>query len=60
MDTEYFKTQIEKLEAEVLRLELLNGKYAQALNLIAAPTRPDGTFNRCREACQKLAADALL
>lgn len=34
-------------------------EYESALNLVAAPKRPDGTFNRDREACQKLAADAL-
>ncbi len=31
----------------------------QALNLIAAPKRSDGTYNRCREACQTLAQEAL-
>lgn len=31
----------------------------QALNLIAAPKRSDGTYNRCREACQTLAQQAL-
>ena len=30
-----------------------------ALELIAAPKRPDGTWNRDREACRQLAADAL-
>ena len=34
-------------------------RYFRALDLIAAPMRPDGTYNRCREACEKLAADAL-
>jgi len=31
----------------------------QALNLIAAPKRSDGTYNRCREACQTLAQETL-
>ena len=31
----------------------------QALELIAAPQRPDGTWNRDREACRQLAAEAL-
>lgn len=31
-----------------------------ALTLIATPARPDGTFNRCRKACQVLAAETLL
>lgn len=30
-----------------------------ALQLIAAPRRPDGTFNRDRNACQRIAKDAL-
>jgi len=30
-----------------------------ALRLIATPKRPDGTWNRDREACRKLAQDAL-
>ena len=31
----------------------------EALELIAAPQRPDGTWNRDREACRQLAAEAL-
>lgn len=31
----------------------------EALELIAAPKRPDGTWNREREACRQLAAEAL-
>ena len=31
----------------------------QALELIAAPMRPDGTWNRDREACRQLAAEVL-
>lgn len=30
-----------------------------ALELIATPQRPDGTWNRDREACRELAAEAL-
>lgn len=30
-----------------------------ALELIAAPRRPDGTWNRDREACRQIAAEAL-
>lgn len=30
-----------------------------ALELIAAPMRPDGTWNRDREACREMAAEAL-
>lgn len=31
----------------------------EALELIAAPMRPDGTWNRCREACRQLAQEAI-
>lgn len=31
----------------------------EALELIAAPIRPDGTWNRDREACRQLALEAL-
>ena len=31
----------------------------QALDLIAAPPRPDGTYNRCREACEQVAKKAI-
>ncbi len=30
-----------------------------ALELIAAPVRADGTYNRCREACEVVARDAI-
>lgn len=40
------------LLAEVDRLR-------EALKLIAAPKRADGTYNRCREACEQLAREAL-
>ncbi len=34
-------------------------RYEQALQLIASPMRPDGTWNRDREACRQLAEEAL-
>ena len=43
----------------IKELEDKNSKYEETLNLIAAPMRPDGTFNRSREACQKLAEEVL-
>ena len=35
------------------------GEYEQVLTLIATPKRPDGTYNRSREACEQLARAAL-
>lgn len=40
-------------------VEAENKRLRQALELIASPRRPDGTWNRDREACRQLAADAL-
>lgn len=34
-------------------------RLREALELIATPKRPDGTYNRCREACEALARAAL-
>jgi len=34
-------------------------KLREALELIAAPMRPDGTWNRDREACRRIAEEAL-
>jgi hypothetical protein len=42
---------------EGLKSQLL--EYEETLVLIAAPVRPDGTYNRSREACGKLAANIL-
>lgn len=44
-------------ESAVLKEEL--SKVRQALELIASPKRPDGTYNRSREACEQLAKAAL-
>jgi len=38
---------------------LTDEEMREALELIAAPKRPDGTWNRDREACRQLAAEAL-
>ena len=44
--------RVSELQTEVARLR-------QALELIACPERPDGTYNRGREACELLAKEAL-
>lgn len=33
--------------------------FKEALELIAASRRPDGTYNRCREACEIIARETL-
>lgn len=47
------------LMRQSLDLEAECAKYRQALELIASPKRPDGTYNRDREACEQLARAAL-
>lgn len=41
------------------QLELEHAQMRSTLELIAAPRRPDGTYNRSREACEILAREAL-
>ena len=43
---------VEVMAAKMNRMEA-------ALGIIAAPMRPDGTYNRDRAVCQKLAEEAL-
>lgn len=43
----------------IKRLEAENSRMRSALTLIAAEKRADGTYNRCREACEQLAKSAL-
>ena len=40
---------------EIFKLKAENARLREALELIAAPMRPDGTWNRDRKACQELA-----
>ena len=46
-------------EEIVKELQKKLGIAIQALSLIAAEQRPDGTYNRDREACGKLARETL-
>lgn len=55
----YWKELHSLTEDRLRRLQLDNGKMDNALRLIAAPIRPDGTWNRDRSACQKLAEETL-
>lgn len=47
-------------EATTTALQETLVRYQQALQLIACPKRADGTWNRCREACQDIAKAALM
>lgn len=44
--------QIKTLKLQVMEMEI-------ALETIATPKRPDGTYNYCREACEQVAKEAL-
>ena len=47
------------LRNEFLDLATRTAEYEPVLHLIAIGPRSDGTYNYCREACQKLAQKAL-
>lgn len=47
------------MNQDVLLLAKL-ARYEAALEKIAAPRRPDGTYNLGREACEQIARDALV
>jgi hypothetical protein len=47
------------LETATRKQAIYISELQSALLLIAAPKRPDGTWNRDRESCRQLAASAL-
>lgn len=48
-----------RLAEEVAKLALRAIDLEEALQMIATPKRPDGTYNLCREACEQLARETL-
>jgi hypothetical protein len=50
---------IPALENKIRMLMTQLGEYETTLRLIAAPKRPDGTFNRDRDSCRVLAENIL-
>lgn len=48
-----------RLHFENVDLKEQNIRMREALELIATPVRPDGTYNRDRQACEELAREAL-
>jgi hypothetical protein len=53
------KNTVPMLEKKIKSLMAQLSEYESTLQLIAAPKRPDGTFNRDREACRILADNIL-
>lgn len=51
--------RLDDLRQIAVEAELKLATAVAALHLIAAPKRPDGTYNRSREACEQLAAKTL-
>lgn len=47
-----WEDEVKRRKLQVMELEI-------ALQTIATPKRPDGTYNLCREACEQLAKEAL-
>lgn len=60
-DRSYIKLLNERdaLMKEALAARAERDCYREALELIAASKRPDGSYNRCREACEQLASEAI-
>jgi hypothetical protein len=50
---------VSMLEKKIKSFMVQLSEYESTLQLIAAPKRPDGTFNRDREACRTLAENIL-
>jgi hypothetical protein len=50
---------ITETQHKIQQLQTIIARYESALELIATPKRPDGTYNRCREACEQIAKEAL-
>lgn len=59
MNIEMMSDEINRLQQEVFFLQRKLNAANTALELIAAPKRSDGTYNRCREACEILAKETL-
>ena len=51
--------EYDELHEEITKLTRQRDMLLSALELIAAPVRADGTYNRCREACGVLAREAI-
>ena len=53
------KNEVEILKSKIAIYEKQIMAYEAVLDLISMPKRPDGTYNRCREACELLAKETL-
>jgi hypothetical protein len=51
--------EIDRLKSELIDLKYRSAHMESALMLISTPRRPDGSWNRDRESCRKLAQQVL-
>lgn len=54
-----FATELKTMSKQLEQALAALSEATSALELVATPRRPDGTYNRSREACEELAAKAL-
>jgi len=53
------KNTVPALENKIKNIMIQLNEYESTLRLIAAPRRPDGTYNRDRDACRLIAENIL-
>lgn len=58
-EAEFLRERVTAMEDLLLEKDVHNQRLRSVLELIAAGPRPDGTYNRSREACCDLAREAL-
>jgi chromosome segregation ATPase len=58
-DIDALRAELERTRQERDEARRERDRLRKALELIAAPKRADGTYNRCREACEQIARAAL-
>lgn len=58
-DIELLRAERDSFQRVGIAAQARAERLEEALRLIAAPIRPDGTWNRDREACRQIACDAL-
>lgn len=57
---EAYALEFKNNQALIKQLEEERNLYKITLELVAMGKRADGTYNRCREACEQLAKEALI
>lgn len=58
-ELEWLRRVVDEDSARLSALRAECGRLRAALEKIAAPVRPDGTYNLSREACEQIAKEAL-